>query len=117
MGIFHFSQRFPEDFGRGGGESEASRERERERVLARDQIIMGDASAVARECQDKDKRYDRQIRIWGKDGQRKLETANVCLLGAGPTYVSPHALKQTNQHHSVADLRVPGRPARDGLRS
>ena len=77
----------------------------------------GDASAVARESQDKDKRYDRQIRIWGKDGQRKLETANVCLLGAGPTYVSPHALKQTNQHHSVADLRVPGRPARDGLRS
>ena len=81
---------------------------------------MGDASAVARESQDKDKRYDRQIRIWGKDGQRKLETANVCLLGAGPTYVSPHALKQTNKQtyiHSVADLRVPGRPARDGLRS
>ena len=98
MGDFSFSSKISRRFREGGGESEASRERERERVLARDQIIMGDASAVARESQDKDKRYDRQIRIWGKDGQRKLETANVCLLGAGPTYVSPHTLKQTNQH-------------------
>jgi len=30
----------------------------------------------------KSKRYDRQIRIWGRDGQRRLETARVCLLGA-----------------------------------
>jgi len=77
------------------------RRAERQRVPARDQIIMGDDSAVARESQDKDKRYDRQIRIWGKDGQHKLETANVCLLGAGPTYVSPHAHIHTTQPTNI----------------
>jgi amyloid beta precursor protein binding protein 1 len=35
--------------------------------------------------QQRDKRYDRQIRIWGKSGQERLETASVCLLGAGPS--------------------------------
>ena len=35
--------------------------------------------------EQKTKRYDRQIRIWGKSGQEKLEKAKVCLLGAGPT--------------------------------
>lgn len=33
----------------------------------------------------KNKRYDRQLRIWGADGQRKLETCKVCLLHCGPT--------------------------------
>ena len=35
--------------------------------------------------EQKNKRYDRQIRIWGNQGQGKLESAKVCLLGAGPT--------------------------------
>lgn len=35
--------------------------------------------------EDKSKRYDRQIRIWGADGQQRLESARVALLGAGPT--------------------------------
>ena len=33
----------------------------------------------------KSKRYDRQLRIWGSAGQARLESARVCLLGAGPT--------------------------------
>ena len=32
--------------------------------------------------EDKTKRYDRQIRIWGESGQRALETADVCLVNA-----------------------------------
>ena len=32
-----------------------------------------------------DNKYDRQIRLWGAQGQRALSTAHVCLLGAGPT--------------------------------
>lgn len=32
-----------------------------------------------------DKRYDRQLRIWGAHGQAALESARVCLLNAGPT--------------------------------
>lgn len=31
------------------------------------------------------KRYDRQIRMWGEQGQRKLESARVALLNSGPT--------------------------------
>lgn len=33
----------------------------------------------------KAKRYDRQLRIWGAHGQAALESAQVCLLGSGPT--------------------------------
>ena len=30
-----------------------------------------------------DKRYDRQLRIWGGHGQAALESARVCLFSAG----------------------------------
>jgi len=33
----------------------------------------------------KSKRYDRQIRIWGAEGQQRLESARVALLHCGPT--------------------------------
>ncbi|KIY97632.1 NEDD8-activating enzyme E1 regulatory subunit [Monoraphidium neglectum] len=33
----------------------------------------------------KSKRYDRQIRIWGAEGQQRLEAARVALLNSGPT--------------------------------
>lgn len=32
-----------------------------------------------------DKKFDRQIRIWGTHGQSELQSAKVCLLHAGPT--------------------------------
>lgn len=31
-----------------------------------------------------DNKYDRQLRLWGKDGQLRLAQASVCVLGAGP---------------------------------
>ncbi|XP_028406332.1 NEDD8-activating enzyme E1 regulatory subunit-like [Dendronephthya gigantea] len=31
---------------------------------------------------EKDKKYDRQLRLWGDHGQKKLETAKVCLINA-----------------------------------
>jgi hypothetical protein len=34
---------------------------------------------------DKQRRYDRGIRVWGAHGQEALERARVCLLTAGPT--------------------------------
>lgn len=34
---------------------------------------------------DKSKRYDRQIRIWGAHGQERLESARVCLLNSSST--------------------------------
>mmetsp|Transcript_7279 Transcript_7279/g.26655 ORF Transcript_7279/g.26655 Transcript_7279/m.26655 type:complete len:103 (-) Transcript_7279:1753-2061(-) len=30
-------------------------------------------------------RYDRQLRIWGEHGQRKIEGCKVCVLNCGPT--------------------------------
>lgn len=33
---------------------------------------------------DIDKKYDRQVRIWGAHGQARLEAAQICMLGAGP---------------------------------
>lgn len=30
-----------------------------------------------------EKRYDRQLRIWGVHGQRRLEASRVCVLNAG----------------------------------
>ena len=32
-----------------------------------------------------DNKYDRQLRLWGADGQRALASSHVCLLHAGPT--------------------------------
>ena len=33
----------------------------------------------------KDRKYDRQLRIWGAHGQALLESSKVCLLRCGPT--------------------------------
>ncbi|VDN24186.1 unnamed protein product [Gongylonema pulchrum] len=30
----------------------------------------------------KDVRYDRQIRLWGDEGQSRIENANICVLGS-----------------------------------
>lgn len=34
---------------------------------------------------EKDKRYDRQLRLWGDHGQKALESAHVCLINASST--------------------------------
>jgi len=33
---------------------------------------------------DKEKKYDRQLRLWGQAGQSAVENAHICLLNAGP---------------------------------
>jgi len=37
------------------------------------------------ERSEHDNKYDRQMRLWGGHGQKKLEHADVCCLGSGPT--------------------------------
>jgi amyloid beta precursor protein binding protein 1 len=32
-----------------------------------------------------DNKYDRQLRLWGKEGQMRLASTNLLMLGAGPT--------------------------------
>ncbi len=41
--------------------------------------------AAANNTTSRNKRYDRQLRIWGADGQARLESCKVCLLNSGPT--------------------------------
>ena len=117
-GIFHFHQRFPEDFGRGGGESEASRERERESFsagsdhhggcLGGGEGVPGQGQEIRQADQDLGQGWPAQA------GDRER------LPLRRRTHVRFSTHTQTNKPtyiHSVADLRVPGRPARDGLRS
>ena len=42
------------------------------------------ARAAAPSAAAPNKRYDRQVRVWGPEGQARLERARVALLGAGP---------------------------------
>ena len=42
---------------------------------------------------DKEKRYDRQLRLWAASGQQALEDAHVLLLNSGPGVVGIEALK------------------------
>jgi amyloid beta precursor protein binding protein 1 len=44
---------------------------------------MSDQSGSA--VDNKSKRYDRQIRIWGAEGQQRLEHARIALLNCSPT--------------------------------
>lgn len=41
----------------------------------------------------KEKRYDRQLRLWAASGQQALEDAKVLLLNSGPGVVGVEALK------------------------
>ena len=34
---------------------------------------------------DKDKKYDRQLRLWGDHGQRALENSQICLVNVTAT--------------------------------
>lgn len=43
------------------------------------------SSGELRQPDAKAKRYDRQLRIWGVEGQQRLEGAKIALLNAGPT--------------------------------
>jgi len=48
----------------------------------------------------KEQRYDRQLRLWGANGQEKLENAHVLLVNSGPGVVGTEVLK---------NLILPGR--------
>ena len=41
----------------------------------------------------KDQKYDRQLRLWGANGQKALEEAHVCLINNGAGAVGVETLK------------------------
>lgn len=42
---------------------------------------------------EKERKYDRQLRLWAASGQAALESANVLLVNSGPGTVGIEALK------------------------
>lgn len=54
-------------------------------------IIMNPQKASRAESGKKEEKYDRQIRLWGLNGQKDLENANVCLINV--TAAGTEALK------------------------
>lgn len=42
---------------------------------------------------DKEKKYDRQLRLWAANGQQALEDAHVLLVNSGPGTVGVETLK------------------------
>lgn len=42
---------------------------------------------------DKEKKYDRQLRLWAKSGQEALENAHILLLNSGSGTVGVESLK------------------------
>lgn len=40
---------------------------------------------MAYERSEHEKKYDRQMRLWGSHGQMNLETAHICIIGSGAT--------------------------------
>lgn len=42
---------------------------------------------------DKEKKYDRQLRLWAAEGQAALESANILLINSGPGTAGIETLK------------------------
>jgi amyloid beta precursor protein binding protein 1 len=60
---------------------------------------------------DKERKYDRQLRLWAASGQAALESANILLVNSGTGTVGIEALKNlvlpglfTHQFHKLTQL-------------
>jgi amyloid beta precursor protein binding protein 1 len=63
--------------------------------------MMGSNSPVFQGPSDKEKKYDRQLRLWAASGQQALEDANLLLINSGSGTVGVETLK---------NLVLPGMP-------
>jgi amyloid beta precursor protein binding protein 1 len=59
----------------------------------------------------KEKKYDRQLRLWGANGQEDLENSHVLLLNSGPGVVGVETLKNLILpgigHYTIVDIHDP----------
>lgn len=70
------------------------------------ETVIDQTPPVLRGPTEKEKKYDRQLRLWAASGQAALESANILLVNSGAGTVGVEALK---------NLVLPGgRPARGG---
>ena len=66
------------------------------------EIVMSQTSPILHGPTDKEKKYDRQLRLWAASGQSALESANLLLVNSGCGTVGVETLK---------NLVLPGKTA------
>lgn len=64
------------------------------------EILMEQTPPILKGPSDKEKKYDRQLRLWAASGQSALENCSLLLLNSGPGTVGVETLK---------NLVLPGR--------
>ena len=57
------------------------------------EVIVGKTPPILHGPSDKEKKYDRQLRLWAKSGQEALENAHILLLNSGSGTVGVETLK------------------------
>ena len=70
------------------------------------EVIGDQAPPIIHGPSDKEKKYDRQLRLWAASGQQALEDAHILLLNSGSGTVGTETLK---------NLVLPGKPSRQRL--
>jgi molybdopterin/thiamine biosynthesis adenylyltransferase len=66
------------------------------------EIVMSQTPPILHGPSEKERKYDRQLRLWAASGQAALESANILLLNSGAGTVGVEALK---------NLVLPGMPS------
>jgi len=56
-------------------------------------IVMSQTPPILHGPSEKEKKYDRQLRLWAANGQEALESANLLLVNSGPGVAGIEALK------------------------
>lgn len=57
------------------------------------EIVMSQTPPILHGPSEKEKKYDRQLRLWAASGQAALESANILLVNSGPGTVGIETLK------------------------
>jgi NEDD8-activating enzyme E1 regulatory subunit len=70
------------------------------RLLGATEIVMSQTPPILHGPSEKERKYDRQLRLWAASGQAALESANILLFNSGAGTVGVEALK---------NLVLPGR--------
>lgn len=57
------------------------------------ELVIGQTPPILHGPSDKEKKYDRQLRLWAANGQAALEDAHILLLNSGSGAVGVETLK------------------------
>jgi amyloid beta precursor protein binding protein 1 len=72
------------------------------------EILVEQTPPMLQAPSDKEKKYDRQLRLWAASGQAALEDANILLLNSGAGTVGVETLKNLVLPGVYRSLRICG---------